>query len=220
MCNNKKYTHCIWDFNGTVLDDVDACISAINELLTAYGLPTIKDREAYGEIFKFPVRQYYEDIGFDFSVEPYESLSVKWVERYLIYSKEATVYNGVTEAIRALHGKGIKQILLSATEEGMLKKQLASKGLVNAFDEVIGRGDIYAGSKMENAVAWRKRNGQAHAMLIGDTEHDFEAAEAIGADCYLVSCGHQTRRRLEATGARVFSSLNEIFEFLREEKRF
>ena len=215
---NKEYTHCIWDFNGTLLDDVDACIRAINELLLLHGARTVKSREEYKEIFKFPVRQYYEDVGFDFSVEPYESLSVKWIEKYLEYSKDARICKGADNAISFFEQKGIKQILLSATEEKMLRSQLSSMGLLNTFDEVIGRGDIYAGSKVENALAWRKRNPDAVAILIGDTEHDFESAQAIGAECFLVTSGHQSRKRLENTGAKVFDSLDELILFFKNNR--
>ena len=47
-------------------------------------------------------------------------------------------------------------------------------------------------------------------LLVGDTEHDFEAAAAIGADCALLAGGHQSRARLEKLGARVVDSPGEL----------
>ena len=41
------YTHAVWDFNGTILNDVDAGILAVNELLAERGLPQLSGKEDY-----------------------------------------------------------------------------------------------------------------------------------------------------------------------------
>ena len=33
-----KITHIIWDFNGTVLDDVEMAVAAVNDMLDSRGL--------------------------------------------------------------------------------------------------------------------------------------------------------------------------------------
>ena len=54
----KKYETVIWDWNGTLLDDVTLSLSIVNELLLEHNIP-ILTRERYREIFDFPVRLYY-----------------------------------------------------------------------------------------------------------------------------------------------------------------
>ncbi len=211
-----KYTHCIWDFNGTVLDDMSAGISAVNELLVERELPCIKDINAYREVFGFPVKDYYKRLGFDFSKEPYDVIAHKWVELYLHYVKDCGLCKGVSDALTCFENKGIVQILLSATEKNMLDSQLASLGLKNVFNEVLGLDDIFAISKIDIAVKWRKNNPYANAFVIGDTEHDFDVAKTIGADCYLLCSGHQSRELLQKKGVLVFESLGEIAEYLIE----
>ena len=61
----EKYKHIIWDWNGTLFDDVNFSVELINGLLAKYGLETIS-REHYSEIFQFPVKNYYAAAGFDF----------------------------------------------------------------------------------------------------------------------------------------------------------
>ena len=59
----------IFDFNGTVLDDVDVCIKAENHTIEHFHLdrePLTK--EEYLKIFTFPVKDYYEMF---LKVEPY-----------------------------------------------------------------------------------------------------------------------------------------------------
>ena len=43
--------YCIWDFNGTILDDVETGILSVNRLLLERGLKTLKSKEATFCIF-------------------------------------------------------------------------------------------------------------------------------------------------------------------------
>ena len=48
----KRYTHLIWDFNGTLLDDVSADFGAANRLLGNHGLPQLRDLDEYRAVFR------------------------------------------------------------------------------------------------------------------------------------------------------------------------
>ncbi len=64
-------TEClIWDWNGTLLDDVTLCNDCLNQLLEAHGYPQRYDRAGYRELFGFPIEDYYRCAGFDFSRHP------------------------------------------------------------------------------------------------------------------------------------------------------
>ena len=79
-----KYSHIVWDFNGTLLDDIMAGIDAVNVMLAQRGLATIESVDAYRELFCFPIIKYYAKLGFDFDKEDYYSvLAPEWVAMYL-----------------------------------------------------------------------------------------------------------------------------------------
>ncbi|HBL83341.1 MAG: hypothetical protein A2Y17_05365 [Clostridiales bacterium GWF2_38_85] len=59
-----KYTHIIWDFNGTILNDVDAGIKSINTLLARRQLPLLESVDAYKNIFTFPILDDISDLYF------------------------------------------------------------------------------------------------------------------------------------------------------------
>ena len=46
----------LWDWNGTLLDDVELCVDALNRLLADFGYPQRYDRDRYRAIFGFPSR--------------------------------------------------------------------------------------------------------------------------------------------------------------------
>jgi phosphoglycolate phosphatase-like HAD superfamily hydrolase len=48
-------------------------------------------------------------------------------------------------------------------------------------------------------------------LLVGDTAHDAEVARELGVDVVLVAGGHQSRKRLEATGELVVDGIEALF---------
>ena len=53
-----------WDWNGTLLDDVEFTRGCLNWLLEQHGYPQRYDLAAYREVFGFPIEAYYQRAGF------------------------------------------------------------------------------------------------------------------------------------------------------------
>ncbi len=210
-----RHTHLIWDFNGTVLDDVAHGIDCVNPMLAARGLPTIPDVETYRELFGFPIDDYYRRLGFDFEKEDYDTvLAPEWVARYLAGEASCPANNGVAETISAAHAMGVDQLMLSASNLAQLQGQLTRLGLSEAFSEVLGLDNIHARSKTHLAIAWKEAHPDACPLFIGDTEHDAAVAAAIGADCVLFTGGHQSRRRLAECGLPLVDRIEDVLLYL------
>lgn len=206
----KKYTHVIWDFNGTVLNDVQAGIDSINAMLAPRGLPTLDSVEAYRAAFGFPVEEYYRRLGFDFAKEDFKTcLAPLWVSLYQQNSRRSRLYEGVELLSQSLRKKGILQSILSASERTMLREQLRTRGALDWFDEIWGTDSIHAYGKERLAAAWRAAHPDATAVVLGDTTHDFTVAHEIGADCILVAAGHHSYERLASCGTAVVRDLKE-----------
>lgn len=211
----KDIKYCIWDFNGTILDDVDVGIASVNEMLSERGLPLIKSREYYHSVFRFPIIEYYKDLGFDFEREPYEVLAPIWVDLYMKNVKTAKAFDDVISAIKLFKSKGISQIIISATEINMLREQLSSLGIIEYFDGIFGLDNIHAGSKLAIAKSWREEHNDGNAIFIGDTDHDVETAKTLGAECFLIARGHQSKEHLIACpSAIVCSDMSEVISLI------
>ena len=70
----------LWDWNGTLLDDVELCVDALNRLLAGFGYPQRYDHERYRAIFGFPIEEYYVRAGFDFTKHSFAELAEKYME--------------------------------------------------------------------------------------------------------------------------------------------
>jgi len=205
----------IWDWNGTLLNDLDLCVSSINVLLEKRNLPVLSARK-YKEVFSFPVRDYYEAIGFDFGKEDFEVPAMEFIDLYEKGVEKCTLQNGALEILNFLKEKGMRQFVLSAMHQEMLERTLKHNGIFRFFEGVAGLGDHFAVSKVQRG---RQLIGQfnietENTWMIGDTIHDFEVAQELGIRCILVADGHQSQERLLKTGVTVLDELKKLQEFL------
>lgn len=208
-----KYDRILWDFNGTILDDVKTGIDSANELLSRYSLSPIRDVDHYHSVFGFPIRDYYERLGFDFSKLDYTVLAHEWVKIYLSEVKKAPLRDGILNALSALKERGIPQTILSMTEQSMLEAQLSDLGLTPYFDEICGQNDVYAKTKLDLARRWREEHPKEHVLFVGDTTHDAESAEVIGCDCLLLTGGHQSLSSLKESGVPIIASPLDVLPY-------
>ncbi len=201
----------IWDWNGTLLNDVQMCVDCMNVLLEKRQL-THLTLETYRSVFNFPVKDYYQQIGFDYSREDFEIPAKEFMDLYHRFLPETELFPCAVEVLKHFKKKGYRQLVLSAMEHNSLMKTLEEKGILNYFDAVSGIDNIYAGSKREMARAFFDRLGlKNHDMvLVGDTLHDREVAQALGIDYLLVAAGHQSKSRLLEKTDKVVMMLSEI----------
>ena len=203
-----KLHHVIWDWNGTLVDDAWLCVEIVNELLTRRGLaPTTLGK--YSEDFGFPLRTYYQRVGFDLEREDFAAMGDEFNLRYSQRLGECRLREGAREVLTALGRNGIGQSLLSASNEADLEEMVAHYGVRSHFaavagvDNGLGEGKIERGHRHLADLNCRADK----VLLVGDTLHDIEVAAALGVHCVLLPSGHQSRRRLEQGGRAVMDGL-------------
>lgn len=211
--NQMKYSHILWDFNGTLFNDVNVGIESANILLERHGLNKLKNADEYKKVFCFPIIEYYKKLGFDFNETPYENLAIEWVEIYNSISHKASLFDGALEVLKYINESCIPQFVLSATEKNMLMKQVNELEISQYFCEILGTGDIYAYSKETVAINWKNKIKPKRALLIGDTIHDADVAKAAGFDCILVANGHENKERLMSVTENVVDSIKDVLKF-------
>ncbi|MBR2370914.1 MAG: HAD family hydrolase [Clostridia bacterium] len=211
----KKYTHIVWDFNGTILDDVGICIKCVNTLLERRSMPTVDSIERYHSVFGFPITEYYKKLGFDFEKEPFGEIAIEWVNEYNARRRTASTCKNVISVLEYFRKCGIPQLIISATEVNMLREQIDELKVREYFDELIGLDNIHAGSKKHLAEQWREAHPNAKVLFIGDTDHDYEVADAMGADCILVAQGHQSLEYLSSICPHTVRDVSDIISVIK-----
>jgi phosphoglycolate phosphatase len=187
----------LWDFNGTILDDAHLCHDILNRMLAEEERPTVTFEE-YLMIFTFPVKDYYAKV-YDFRRTSFDLLAKRFIDLYQPESLTLALHRDVLKVITYFAAKGYRNVLLSASQINNLHEQLRHFRIDHLFDDILGTDDIHARSKTHVAKAFMEREKLDHkdVIMIGDTLHDAEVAQAIGARIILFTRGHQHQSRLK-----------------------
>jgi len=209
--HNARYRHIVWDWNGTLLDDLDYCVDLMNGLLRRRGLPLL-DRARYHALFDFPVRDYYARLGFDFARDSFEQISVEFIAAYEARRLDTRLHDGAAEILAAIGRAGLTQSILSAYRQETLREIVGHFGLTPHFMRLTGLDNIFAHSKAELGRAWIAELGlpPRDVLMVGDTLHDLDVAAEMGIDCVLVAAGHHPESRLRARTSRVHPNLRAL----------
>lgn len=199
-----------WDFNGTLVDDVELTVRINDEVFLRHGYRKTSVEE-YRRLFRFPVQAYYDALGV--SAEDFPTIAREWGERYVACFDQVRLAPGVAETVKRFHQAGFRQVILSASQQDRLRAQVNGfPALRGMFDAVLGLADVYAAGKVTLALDYLRdsRIDPKDAAFIGDTCHDAEVARAIGCGCYLISGGHQSDEVLADAGAPVLKRLQDL----------
>jgi phosphoglycolate phosphatase len=206
----EKPKHIIWDWNGTLQNDVLAAVAGINFLLEQRGMPLV-DIQKHRELFSFPARNYYIALGFDLEKENWDEMSNTFIKAFLA-EPSTNLFDWTIPTLTYFRERGIGMSVVSAAEQNTLTKTVDQYGILHYFDNIVGLTDHGAGSKAENAKRLIKQLNIApnEIILVGDTSHDKEVADFVGCNCILVESGYESRERLLKNGTTVLPSIKEL----------
>lgn len=209
-----RYSHIFWDFNGTIIDDVGNALQCVNDMLERKGRQpiTLDDYYTYVET---PI------IGFYCHILPPDELDFQDISRqfhsdYARHINKTGLAEGAYELLHKLKAMGVHQYIITANILSEAEELIEKFGISACFDKILGAENTLAESKIDRAKAFFKELNISRndAILIGDTLHDLETANALGIDCVLVSYGHQGRRLLEEHNAFTVNSLKDVEKIL------
>lgn len=205
----------VWDWNGTLLNDVDICVESINRMLVKRGKRKI-NKIQYLQFFRFPVIHFYSDLGFDIKSEDFDALSVEYINHFLSMEPFSSLHEKAVELLSHFKSIGLKQVVLSALEQQTLEKALQKHNILHFFDQIAGSDNFYGNGKLDIAKQFINKSSvnRSNIVFIGDTMHDYEVAQTLGCKCILVSGGHQPYEKLVTTGVPVKENLAALFEMI------
>ena len=208
-------THLVWDWNGTLLDDLSLVVSATNHAFAAVG-----GREVYTDEhrarFRRPVAEFYAEV-LERAVddEEFGRLDRIFHDAYRMGLLDCRLAADALDAVRAWTGT---QSLLSMWFHSELVPAVETYGLAGIFARVDGLraelgGHLKAGHLAEH-LAGLELDGE-QVVLIGDSLDDAAAADAVGGKIVLYTGGFTDPSRLRASGRPVADTLVEAVTIAR-----
>lgn len=195
----------IWDWNGTLIEDVQLTYGIAAAMQAERALPKFRDLEHYRATVCFPIIEYYRRMGYTFQDESFEDVAADFVARYEAAWRLLGLRVGATSALQLARKAGLRQSVLSASRYTRLKPQVEFFGVARYVGEILGAQDDLAHGKAYLAAQYMSENRlkPQEVIFIGDTDHDFAVANSVGCDCILLDGGHQSRDILEKCGVPV-----------------
>ena len=210
-------TTLIWDFNGTVMDDMGASVGAVNAMLTRRALPLITE-EWYTLHLIMPLEAFYESVGFDMKEEKLVDVSEEFQRECRKFPRP--VFPEVKDALERFSQKGMRQLLFSSLYHDTLIAQAKERGIASYFEGIEGLKDRSLGGKGTAVSAYLAEHqiDPKTVLVIGDLTTDCDMADFIGAPCALIAKGHQHQEVLNQTNAHILKDASELDALLEELK--
>ncbi len=208
MKHLDSYDNIIWDWNGTILNDVDTTIIAVNAALTELKLESIT-KDTYLMQFRFPVKDFYQSIGIDTKKITMDHVSKIFHDYYQKHIHTASIFQNIDSLLKELKEQNKKLYVLSAGAQWLLDGWVKDYQVKHFFDAVYGLSDLNASSKVSRGktLIEKERIEASHkTIMIGDTLHDHEVANELGIGSILIAEGHQSYDRLQHAGCKVLET--------------
>lgn len=212
--------HVVWDWNGTLLDDLEAVVAAVNVSLAMLGEQPIDEAE-YRRHYTRPVRRFYESLlGRAVGDAEVGEIDAVFHEAYRPLAERLTLGADARAAVESARAAGATQSVLSMWQHDGLEAAVHRTGLADyvvAVDGIRGGapGREKAGHLAEHlerlAVLVPSLEREA-IVMVGDITDDADAAAAARISCVLYDGGSQPKSVLQQCGVPVAATLVEALE--------
>ena len=209
--------HVIWDWNGTLFDDLHIVVEAVNASLAELGADPI-DADGYRDHYTRPVHLFYERLlGRVLDQSEWLQIDKTFHDSYREALPRADLALDATDALEMVGARGWRQSILSMWYHDELVPFVAGRGLDRFMDRVDGnRGEAGETKRIHlerhlDALAIQDR-GADFFVMVGDSLDDAVAARHAGIACVLYDSGAHHRSELDSAGVPVVESLRAALD--------
>lgn len=196
-----RYTHMIFDLDGTLTDPKVGITEAIKFALNKMGEP-IPDMKVLEDFIGPPLfDSFIEKCGLS------PSDAIKAINHYRVYYSKKGLYEnnpypGIEETLKGLKAQNVHMYVATSKPEVYAKKILTHFGLEAYFDCIAGATLDGTITKKEEVLDYLSEKCElAHlesVLMVGDRKFDIEGARHAGFDAAAVLYGYGSREELES----------------------
>ncbi len=206
----QNYAWILWDWNGTLADDLEISLRCVNDTLRKRNREAIT-LEQYYQYMDTPISRFYEHL-FDLEQVPFQQLSLEYHDGYTQYITPDSLMEGAAGVLQTIQEHGIAQMILSSYAQKELLTYTGLFGVQSFFQVISGADDYLAAEKATRAKRLLEEYNvdPRQALVVGDSLPDYTMAKQIGAACVLIAKGHQSRQDLESCGVTVLDDIRQL----------
>ena len=175
----------IFDWSGTVVDDLPLVLEATNAVMRAFGRAELS-RDEFRREFRLPFLHWYEEALPGVTAG---ELDAVFLEAFAASREPVTVLPHAREFLECCAGAGRRMFVLSSAPQHAVEAQAEALGLGHFFEH------IYAGvrDKREHIgrVLTEQKLRKPETVMIGDMRHDIHTARTGGIASVAVLTGYE-----------------------------
>ncbi|GAA5123580.1 NUDIX domain-containing protein [Luteolibacter yonseiensis] len=186
------FRNLIFDWSGTLVDDLGPVIEATNAVLGRYEIAAL-DREGFRRAFRLPYREFYADL---LPGIPLEELEAHFRPAFDAAVTPVTVLPHAREKLEWCAALGIRCFVLTSMDSLAFERQMDDFGFRKHFEAT------YSGVLDKREIIHRilETHGldPAETAFVGDMTHDVETARHGGISSIAVLTGYNHAEILAA----------------------
>ena len=166
----------------------------------------------YKKLFCFPIKLFYQELGFDISAKSFSQLEKEFVNEYNQRMFKPKLFNGLLTVLKHFKKQGLSLSILSASNEKILVKLIKHYSLTKYFDYIVGVNNYGANGKIESGHNLLKKINQTNdqIIMVGDTDYDYDISLNLQIDCILIANGHQSLNKLKLKTNNIVDCLKRM----------
>lgn len=180
----------LFDWSGTLADDLPKVLHAVNGMLRARGVPPL-DRETFRARFRLPYTEFFEEM---LPGLPLDELQKLYLEHFPHAYEGVTILPHAAELLREAAAAGLRLVVLSSAPEAHVVPQAIALGVRDHF-EVLRCGVIDKRTEIHHLLESLDMRPEETAF-IGDMRHDIDAGKAAGVIAIATCTGYETAAQL------------------------
>ena len=174
----------IFDWSGTLVDDLGRVIEATNAVLGKYNLPPY-DRESFRRNFRLPYQEFYTEI---LPHVPLEELEAQFRPAFEAAVTPVTILPHAREKLEWCAALGLRTFVLTSMDTDAFERQLDGFGLRDLFEATYS--GVLDKRELIHQILATHRLDPEETAFVGDMTHDVETAHHGGVSSIAVLTGY------------------------------
>lgn len=206
----------LFDLDGTLLDTIPDIQACCNDVLAAFGLPSIS-REQAQRFVGNGAKKLVERMLFD-RQDLFDAVYARYLACFPSYTDRTALFPEERETLLALKAKGVRLGIITNKPQAAAQRVCQTYLKEFCFDVVQGQIPNY-GVKPDPALSELViRNmglSKQDCLFVGDGETDLATARALGIPCISVLWGYRSESELRQAGADcLISHFSQLLQFV------
>lgn len=175
----------LFDWSGTLVDDLPPVVEATNAVLTRYGLESMT-REVFRREFSLPFTDFYRRILPHVEIE---ELELVFRPAMAASTAPVSMIPAAREFLERSRRAGRRLFVLSSAPPEAVLAQAELLGLTHFFEEIFA--GVRDKTRRIGGILAERGLAAAETIMVGDMRHDVHAAKAAGIRSVAVLTGYE-----------------------------